>query len=56
MERLGNWQRILKEVLFDQILGHSVLFEKDWWFTRHLTTETLKTKKKKKKKKLFYCE
>lgn len=58
MERLGNWQRILMEVLFDQILGLSVLFKKDWWFTRHLTTETLKNKKEeeKKTKKLFYCE
>lgn len=39
------------EVLFDQILGHSVLFKKDWWFTRHLTTETLKNKKEEEKKK-----
>lgn len=47
MESLGNGQRILMEVLFDQILGHSVLFEKGWLFTSHLNINEYN--------KAFYC-
>lgn len=38
MEELVNWQRVLMEVWFDQILGHSILLQKDCWFSSHFTT------------------